>query len=134
MAKKLKKIEVEWTGQYPNLCSGQWIIKINGKEIKDETNFSDYHQKEMPMYGSILSSSMYTSGTYQEWHFEDWLEVFNDYEDGDEFNVWIKREDIKKLIILIEKSGHSLAKEDKRNLFEKIQENDWRSGSCGGCI
>lgn len=26
------KIEVEWTGSYPNLCSRYWIIKINDKD------------------------------------------------------------------------------------------------------
>lgn len=29
-------------------------------------------------------------GTYSEWHFEDWMEVFEDYEDGLCFDEWIK--------------------------------------------
>jgi len=135
MAKKIKKFEVKWTGKYPNLCSGEWIIKINGEVIKDKTEHSSYHQKEMPIYGSILASDMGTSGIYTSWHFdENWSEVFDDYEDGDDFSVWTKTEKAKRLFMLIEDNGFSLSKEDKRALFIKLQENDWRSGSCGGCI
>ena len=124
MAKKAKKIEVEWTGGYPNLCSGNWIIKINGVQIDDEVG----------VYDSVLKSEMATAGSYSSWHFEDWSEVFEDYDDGYEFAMWKKQPSIKKLFGLIENQDIVLSKDDMRNLYESIQEKDWRSGSCGGCI
>ena len=124
MAKKAKKIEVNWTGSYPNLCSGKWIIKINGVELID----NDRHN-------SILSSSMATYGSYSSWHFEEnWIEVFDQYDDGYEFSTWQKQISIKKLFTLIESHNISLSKDDKKSLYEKLQEHDWRNGSCGGCI
>jgi len=124
MAKKAKKIEVNWTGAYPNLCSGKWIIKFNGVEIIDTNEGRN----------SILSSSMATYGSYSSWHFEDWSEVFDQYDDGYEFSTWQKQISIKKLFTLIESQNISLSKDDKKNLYEKLQEHDWRNGSCGGCI
>lgn len=134
MAKKAKKIEVEWTGSYPNLCSGEWIIKINGVQIKDKTVIDEYTKREALSYDSVLRQSMATSGEYQSWHFEDWNEVFEDYFDGYDYPSWKKTENTNRLFELIEGNGISLTGDEKKTLFSKIQELDWRNNSCGGCI
>lgn len=105
--------EVEWTGEWPCLCSGEWIIKKNGVVV----NIPEHNRK----------SSMNTFGTYSSWHFnEDWLEEFDDYEDGEHFEEWIIDNpwvlDIASTI------------EEQKELYSKIQQQDWRHGSCGGCI
>ena len=63
-------VEAKWSGSYPCLCYGKWTLKVNGKDV------SNMIPKE------LRESSMNTYGTYQTWHFEDLLEVFEDYEDG----------------------------------------------------
>ena len=135
MAKKTRKITVEWTGAYPNLCSGEWLIRINGKLIEDGKDYDPYDKRKMMTpYGSVLRESMNTAGTYQSWHFEDWSEVFEDYESGYAFKQWEETEIAKKLFTLIEKNKIILSGKEKEILFEALQDNDWRSGSCGGCI
>jgi hypothetical protein len=37
------------------------------------------------------TSAMGTEGNYSTWHFEDWEEVFEDYDDGDYYEEWIKK-------------------------------------------
>lgn len=27
------KVEAKWTGDYPNPCSGWWILKVNNKDV-----------------------------------------------------------------------------------------------------
>ena len=104
--------EVKWTGRYPNLCSGEWIIYKDGKRV------------EIPK--ELRNSPMYTYGTYSTWHFEDRSEVFEDYNDGLGFNDWIK--------------FHTWVKEiaptvpEQEELYLKISDQDWRHNSCGGCI
>ena len=39
----------------------------------------------------LRKGEMNTFGTYQSWHFEDWMEVFEDYEDGLMCDEWIKK-------------------------------------------
>lgn len=104
--------EVEWTGGYPNLCSGEWIIKKDGVKV------------DLPE--EVRSESMGTYGTYSSWHFEDWSEVFEDYKDGMKFKKWIESNAWAKTI--------APTVEEQKELFEKISEKDWRHNSCGGCI
>lgn len=33
-----KRIYSEWTGGYPNLCSGKWILKYDDKELEIPQN------------------------------------------------------------------------------------------------
>ena len=105
--------EVNWTGRYPSLCFGEWIIKYKGDIITLPEN--------------LQKAEMKTYGTYSSWHFEDWREVFDDYEDGVGMSSWIKDNDC-----WISKITNN--QEEKEELFLKIQEKDWRHGSCGGCI
>ena len=56
----MKSIEVEWTGEYPCLCYGKWILKIGGKDC------SKLIPKKLRVH-----SDMNTFGKYDKWHFED---------------------------------------------------------------
>lgn len=108
-------VEAKWSGSYPCLCSGSWTLIVDGKDVSEK----------IPFY--LRKSSMNTYGTYQSWHFEDWLEVFEDYDDGLDCEEWIKSNDDW----LNEITTDYLIKEQ---IFMAIQEEDFRSGSCGGCI
>ena len=68
-------IKVNWSGYYPNLCFGVWEIKIDDKLL--------------PIPEDKINTDMNTFGSYQSWHFEDWIEVFEDYEDGLFFDEWL---------------------------------------------
>jgi hypothetical protein len=109
------EVKAEWTGTYPCLCSGDWILIINGKDF---SNFIPEDKRE---------AHMNTHGTYDEWCFDDdWCETWESYEDGLEFDEWIKENewvcDITKNI------------EEQKAIYEAIQAEDWRHSSCGGCI
>lgn len=121
----MKNITVEWTGKYPNLCNGRWIIIIDGQEVKcDKDN-----------YDSILGEEMNTYGNYRRWNFsEDWDVEWNTHTDGEKYKSWIKLDSTKELLKLIEDNCIYLEEQDIENLYNKLNEKDWRSGSCGGCV
>ena len=104
-------IEVFWTGEYPNLCKGEWKLFIDGKD------YSLMIPKE------LRYSPMNTYGTYQEWHFEDWEEVFESYEDGLMFSKW-----------LAENPWVNKIPATPLDVYCAFAEKDWRHNSCGGCI
>lgn len=108
-------VEANWSGSYPCLCFGEWTLKVNGKDVS----------KKIP--DDLRESSMNTYGTYQSWHFEDLIEVFEDYEDGLDCEEWIEENNewLNKIT-----TDYSI----KEQIFKAIQSEDFRSGSCGGCI
>lgn len=108
-------IEAKWSGSYPCLCSGEWTLKINGKDVSTK------------IPEELRRSSMGTRGTYSSWHFENWSEVFEDYEDGLDCDEWIN-ENVYWLDTITDDS--SVQKE----IYYAINANDFREGSCGGCI
>lgn len=105
--------EVKWTGKYPTLCFGEWIIKKDGQDVS----------KYMP----CRQAPMETYGEYDMWHFDDdYNEVWETYKNGMHFKKWSKKNEwINKIC---------KNKKEKRELFKAIQKEDWRHGSCGGCI
>ena len=108
-------VEANWSGSYPCLCFGEWTLKVDGKDV---SNF---------IPESLRESSMNTYGTYQSWHFEDWMEVFENYESGLFCEDWI--EENKEWLDKITKDEKVQAE-----IYYAINEQDFRSGSCGGCI
>ena len=108
-------IEVKWTGEQPCLCSGEWILMIDGED-KSYLIPKDLRHDEMGTYG-----------TYFSWHFENWNEVFEDYQDGMVCNEWIKH---NKYWL----DNISTDQTIQEQLFYEFQSSDWRYGSCGGCI
>jgi hypothetical protein len=108
----MTKYYAEWSGSYPCLCSGEWTLFIDDEPCK----------VEIPFQGDCAD----TFGTYEEWHFENWIEVFEDYECGMHCDDWCN-----EYQDYLEKVA---PKSDWPLVFEAFQANDWRHGSCGGCI
>lgn len=108
-------VEAKWSGSYPCLCFGEWTLKVNGKDVSDK------------IPNELRKSSMNTIGNYQSWHFEDGLEVFEDYADGLKCEDWIVEN--KEWLDSIS-TDISIQIE----IFLAINAEDFRSGSCGGCI
>ena len=73
------KVEAKWSGSYPCLCSGEWTLFIDGKDLSDK----------IPK--DLINEPMYTNGVYSSWRFgSDWEEEWDNYEDGLECEDWIK--------------------------------------------
>lgn len=105
-------IEAIWTGGYPNLCSGEWKLIINGV---DYTSAIPEEKRTQPMD---------TLGEYQRWSFdEDWSEDWEYYEDGLGFADWVKEN--PWVMNLPAKANR---------VYRAFMESDWRYESCGGCI
>ena len=65
-----------------------------------------------------------TEGTYQSWHFDDnYMEVFEDYIDGYGYEQWVNH-NLWALDLPV----------DTLSLYLAFQAEDFRPGSCGGCI
>ena len=108
-------VEAKWSGSYPCLCFGKWTLKVNGEDVSDK------------IPEDLRDSSMNTYGTYQSWHFEDWIEVFEDYISGLDCEDWI--EENKKWL-----NNITTDLEVQEEIYYAINSQDFRSGSCGGCI
>lgn len=109
-------VEAKWSGRYPCLCSGEWTLKVDGVDVS----------KKIPK--DLRTSSMNTYGTYQSWHFnEDYIEEFEDYQDGLKCSTWI--DENKGWLDSI-----STDREIQKEIYYAINSEDFRSGSCGGCI
>lgn len=110
------KVEAKWTGKYPNLCSGEWILKVNNKDVS------------LLIPKELKNSSMNTYGTYRTWHFtDDWDVEFNSYEDGLDCENWIEENKY-----WLNKISTNLSVQ--KNIYYEISTEDFRCGSCGGCI
>ena len=109
-------IEANWSGSYPCLCYGDWTLKVDDVDVSDK------------IPEDLKSSSMHTYGTYQSWHFnDDCMEEFEDYEDGLDCENWIEENNYWL-------SNITQDEKVKQQIFYAIQDHDFRTGSCGGCI
>jgi hypothetical protein len=109
-------VVAEWSGAYPNLCAGRWKIIVNGKDVSDK------------IPDRLICNSMNTYGVYQAWHFNEYyMEEFEYYNDGLDRDDWIKenKEWLNKI---------TTDKLLQMEIFDAIQSQDFRIGSCGGCI
>lgn len=116
----MSKLEVKWTGSYPSLCCGKWIIKYNGEELK--------------VPEEVVNEEMNTYGEYNSWYFDDNMcEQDNYYIDGLDCGEWTDS-NMDWIVKMFEEKDIDVTAGLLDKLFEKIQEEDFRSGSCGGCI
>lgn len=119
------KIKVEWTGKYPNLCSGEWIITVDDDKIL-----------ELPH--EVKRGNMNTKGEYSSWRFSGGNYDVNWSSDthGLDSENWIKvhKHTWKKIFKKNNIYNKDTFKEDFYDLYYELNSNDWRSGSCGGCI
>ena len=109
-------VKANWSGSYPCLCSGTWTLEINGKDVSH-------------LIPKVLrSDEMNTFGTYYTWGFDDdWMEVWENYKDGLKCSEWIKENKYWLDEITTDK-------DIQIEIFEAINEEDFRRNSCGGCI
>ena len=114
MAKNI--IEASWSGSFPNLCSGEWTLIVNGKDVSDH------------IPGRLRYSEMNTFSSYSSWHFDcNYSECWEDYEDGLHEAEWIEENQDWLASITVDRDL-------QREIFDAISDADWRHGSCGGCI
>lgn len=111
----MSKYLTKWTGRYPVLCHGTWLLYKDGKNI---SNLIPEDLQDAPMG---------CAGWFQEWSFVNgWEEEWNTYHDGLSADEWIEENEY-----WLKEIG---PEEDYKDIFYAFQENDWRGGSCGGCI
>lgn len=108
-------VKARWSGHFPNLCCGEWSLEVNGVDVS------------MYIPDELRTSPMNTYGTYEEWHFENWEEVWEDYEDGLMLDEWI----VENKYWLDTITDDIDVQEE---IFIAINVSDWRHGSCGGCV
>ena len=126
----IDSIEVQWSGHYPNLCRGEWIIKINNIRILESKITDDGTETE-----SVLTNNFGTYKEYDTWYFgNDYDVIWGIYADGLPFDEWLLSDKFKKLNKLLNNNNFFLSKENLKLLYDKINSYDWRNNSCGGCI
>ena len=109
-------VEAHWNGEWPCLCYGKWTLKVNGDDVPDK----------IPK--NLRKSEMNTYGVYQSWHFdENYMEEFEDYEDGLDCEEWI--EPNKEWLDTI-----STDYRIQQAIYCAIGPEDFRKRSCNGCI
>ena len=105
-----------WTGHYPALCQGEWKIYKNGIDISHK------------IPEDRRNSPMDTLKVYRMWYFdESWEEHWRETLEGLNVFDWYQenKEWVDKLCFTYD---------EVRDLYFAIQSEDWRYGSCGGCI
>lgn len=122
------EFKAEWTGSYPSLCIGEWKLYRKYEEIlEDGSKDEGYDDISNLIPEELRYEPMDTLEVYSSWYFDsDYIEQFNDYTDGLDFEEWCK--DNESWIHLI------CDPKDYKSLYEAFNEHDWRYGSCGGCI
>ena len=116
----MRELKVEWTGSYPHLYFGEWIIKYGDLELDIPKEYKHSH--------------MNTYGEYSSWYFDESMcEQDEYYTDGLNFDEWIN-ENRNWITDMFKNKDIEVTNELLSDLFYKIQECDWRDGSCGGCI
>lgn len=122
------EFKAEWTGGYPSLCVGEWKLYRRYNEYLDDGTIDIWYDDISNLIPEDLRHEpMYTLGVYSSWYFDsDYIEQFEDYTDGLDFEEWCK--DNESWIHLI------CDPKDYKALYEAFNEHDWRYESCGGCI
>ena len=112
----MSNVKAYWSGCYPCLCFGEWKLEVNGADVSHL------------IPEDLRSEEMGTSKIYSSWRFnEDFLEEDVYYQDGYGMDEWIE----------INKHWLNEITEDieiHREIYEAINDLDWRHGQCGGCI
>ena len=108
-----RHVTAKWTGRYPCLCDGEWIITVGDENV------------DLP--DKVRISPMGTHGAYKSWTFDkDANDVWTLYEDGLDFEPWLQKNSWISRLNLSHKEEHAL--------YDAISKEDWRYNSCGGCI
>ena len=109
-------VEAKWSGKWPCLCHGKWTLIIDGVDVSDK------------IPEELRDSPMGTYGFYDTWRFdEDWNTIWESYENGFECKFWIE-ENLEWLKTI------TIDKKVMEQVYDAINAEDFRAGSCGGCI
>lgn len=122
------EFKVEWTGDYPSLCVGEWELYRKYEDILEDGSKDEGYDDISNLIPEYLRRKpMNTYGQYSSWYFdEDYCEHFEEYTDGLNFEDWCKENESWIHLICDPK--------DYKSLYEAFNEHDWRYESCGGCI
>ena len=108
-------VMAEWTGAYPNLCIGHWVLIVNGIDVSSK------------IPSDLFKTPMYTYGEYSNYPESCGEEGMTVCEDGLKKDEWISQN--LKWLSTITKS-----KKVQEEIFSAISSKDWRYNSCGGCV
>ena len=103
-----------WTAQGHTLCLGHWEICF------------DQQLLELP--SAKAENHMDTRGIFS-WLFPD----DEEYIEGLEIHEWIE-EQANWLVPLFERYDIPFDEQHVEWFYEAVNQNDWRCGSCGGCL
>ena len=108
-----RNVVATWTGSYPCLCHGEWMLEVDGKDYTEAIP-KDYRTENMGTYG-----------TYEQWDIGESGHVeWDTYTDGLEKDEWIK-----------ENAGWlKNIPADPKDICDAFNAEDFRAGECGGCI
>ncbi len=109
------EVKAKWTGRGFALCVGEWKLYVDGKDVTDK------------IPEDLRTEPMNTYKRYGRWYFKDWVEEWESYYDGLKQDEWI--ESNKYWLDKITKDI-----DVQRQIFKAINEEDFRTNSCGGCI
>jgi hypothetical protein len=104
-------VKAIWTGEYPTLCAGEWVLEIDGVDMSEKIPEDDRH------------SGMFTFGMYRDGHCN--MDASTAYEAGYKCDQWI---DYNKTWLDTITTDYKTQVE----IFEAISKEDFR-GCCGGC-
>ena len=100
-------------------CQGEWhLLEIDELEMEHDISYLIPSDKAY--------SPMGTYGHFEKWHFEDWEEVWEEYDDGLHEAEWCQ-ENSDWLIAIA-------PKQEWEKLFSAFQQCDFRRECCGACI
>lgn len=108
-------VEAKWSGKWPCLCHGEWTLIIDGIDVSDKVP------------EELRDGSMNTYGDYKRWRFTNWDVKWSSYTNGLECDEWIET-NLEWLKTITED------KTVMEQIYDAINAEDFRAGSCGGCI
>lgn len=109
-------VVAKWSGVYPHLCHGEWSLTVNGVDVSDK------------IPADLRKKPMNTCKAYSRWYFaEDWDVRWVNHMAGVPCGAWIEAN--KHWLDTITTDAGVQAE-----IFHAINAEDWRHGSCGGCI
>jgi hypothetical protein len=103
-----------WTARGNNLCLGHWEISYLGNPLQLEPGI---RQNDM--------------GTYAIYSFFDPEDAM--FAEGLQEDDWIVG-NVDWLANLFRQNGVPISEENMRAFYRAVNLQDWRCGSCGGCI